>query len=74
VDVCVEELHNSVPAKVAIHADIGAFTRQLIQQLASEAWIFKVMNPWWGQLNSKSDRNKAFVMVSLFLVYLMTFY
>jgi hypothetical protein len=67
VDVCAEELHNSVTAKVAIHADIGVFTRQLIQQLASQAWIFPVINPWWGQLNSKSDKNKAIIMVSQFL-------
>jgi thiamine pyrophosphate-dependent acetolactate synthase large subunit-like protein len=67
VDVCAEELHNSVPAKVAIHADIGVFTRQLIQQLASHAWSFPVIKPWWGQLNTKSDKNKAVITVSLFL-------
>jgi 2-hydroxyacyl-CoA lyase 1 len=64
VDVCAEELHNSVPAKVAIHADIGIFTHQLIQELASQAWAFLVINPWWGQLNTKSDKNKAVIMVS----------
>ncbi|PNF25062.1 2-hydroxyacyl-CoA lyase 1 [Cryptotermes secundus] len=62
VDICAEELHNSVPAKVAIHADIGTFTRQLIQQLIGHAWALRYMSPWWGQLNSKSDKNKAVIM------------
>jgi thiamine pyrophosphate-dependent acetolactate synthase large subunit-like protein len=74
VDICAEELHNSVPAKVAVHADIGVFVRQLIEQLSSQAWCFRVMSPWWGQLNSKSDENKAVVMVSCFMVYMMALF
>ncbi|KAJ9581741.1 hypothetical protein L9F63_003918 [Diploptera punctata] len=61
VDICPEELHNSVQAKVAIHADIGVFTRQLTQQLASHAWSLLVSNPWWGQLHIKCDQNKNVV-------------
>lgn len=62
VDICAEELHNSVPAKVAVQADIGVFIRQLIEEISSQAWAFRVTNPWWGQLNSKSNENKAAVM------------
>jgi 2-hydroxyacyl-CoA lyase 1 len=69
VDICAEELHNSVPAKVAVQADIGVFVRQLIQELSSQVWALRVTSPWWGQLNSKSDENKAVVMVSCSMVY-----
>jgi 2-hydroxyacyl-CoA lyase 1 len=62
VDICAEELHNSVPAKVAVQADIGVFIRQLIEELSSQVWALRVTNPWWGQLNSKSNENKAVVM------------
>jgi len=44
----------------------GAFTPQLTQQPAAEAWALQVASPWWGQLNSKSDKNKAVIMVPLF--------
>jgi len=69
VDICAEELHNSVPAKVAVQADIGVFIRQLIQELSSQVWALRVTSPWWGRLNSKSNENKAVVMVSYFMVY-----
>lgn len=62
VDICAEELHNSVPAKVALHADISVFIRQLIDELSSQAWALRSTSPWWGQLNSKSNENKAVVM------------
>lgn len=62
VDVCPEELHNSVPAKVAIHADIAAFSHQLVQYLSRQGFSFFFSNPWWGQLNSKCDTNKDTVM------------
>ena len=73
MDLCAEELHNSVPAKVAVHADIGVFIRQLIDELSSQAWALRLTSPWWGQLNSKSNENKAVVMVSCSMVY-MTLY
>lgn len=69
MDICAEELHNSVPAKVAVQADIGVFIRQLIQELGSQAWALPVTKPWWGQLNSKGIENKAVVMVSCSMVY-----
>lgn len=69
MDICAEELHNSVPAKVAVQADIGVFIRQLIQELSSRVWHVRLTSPWWGQLNSKSDENKAVVMVSCSMVY-----
>jgi len=62
VDICAEELHSSVPAKVAVHADIGVFVRQLIQELTLQVWAVRLINPWWGQLNSKCNENKAVVM------------
>lgn len=61
VDLCPEELHNSVKAQVAIHADVAIFTQQLIKQLALNAWSFLASSPWWGQLNIKCDQNKAAV-------------
>jgi thiamine pyrophosphate-dependent acetolactate synthase large subunit-like protein len=74
VDICVEELHNSVPAKVAVHADIGVFSRQLIEELSSQSWSFRSIDTWWGQLNSKSNENKAAVMVSCSMVYIMALF
>ncbi|XP_069682859.1 2-hydroxyacyl-CoA lyase 1-like [Periplaneta americana] len=62
VDICPEELHNSVPAKVAIHADIAAFTHQLVQHLSRKGWSYLISNPWWGQLNTKCDKNREIVM------------
>lgn len=69
MDICAEELHNSVPATVAVQADIGVFVRQLLQELSSQAWALRVTSPWWGQLNSKSNENKEVVMVSCSMVY-----
>lgn len=74
MDICAEELHSSVPAKVAVNADIGVFIRQLIEELTSQVWAVRLTGPWWGQLNSKCNENKAVVMVSCSIIYKMTLY
>ncbi|XP_069682858.1 2-hydroxyacyl-CoA lyase 1-like [Periplaneta americana] len=61
VDICPEELHNSIPAKVAIHADIAAFTHQLVQHLSRQGWCMFTI-PWLVQLNTKCDKNREIVM------------
>lgn len=59
VDICAEELHNSVTAAVAIQADIGATTNALLKTLGS--WKFDQNSEWWTELRQKCDKNKKVV-------------
>ncbi|GLG94560.1 2-hydroxyacyl-CoA lyase 1 [Gryllus bimaculatus] len=60
VDICVEELHNSVPAEVAIHGDIGA-TAKLLTEALKGRYTHPSSSPWWKQLNEKAAKNKEVV-------------
>ncbi|RZC32214.1 2-hydroxyacyl-CoA lyase 1, partial [Asbolus verrucosus] len=58
VDVCAEELNNSVKAAVAIQSDIKPAVQQLTAGLRRRNYVFGKQNDWWVDLTKKSDDNK----------------
>uniref|UniRef100_A0A182U2B4 2-hydroxyacyl-CoA lyase n=1 Tax=Anopheles melas TaxID=34690 RepID=A0A182U2B4_9DIPT len=61
VDVNAEEMHNSVPSKVAIQSHITPFTEQLIDALAKNHFRFGYENVWWKDLKAKCETNRKVV-------------
>lgn len=59
VDLCPEELHNSIECGVAIQSDILPFTNQLIEQLGS--YRMPANSDWWNMLKQKCDVNRKTV-------------
>lgn len=59
VDLCPEELHNSIKCSVAIQSDILPFTNQLIEQIGG--YRMQTNSDWWKQLNEKCDINRKTV-------------
>lgn len=64
VDLCAEELNNSVVAGVAIQADVGVVANQLHQALRESGWKCDKRGAWWGDLSKKCKENQAVVQVS----------
>uniref|UniRef100_A0ABD2W4G5 2-hydroxyacyl-CoA lyase n=1 Tax=Trichogramma kaykai TaxID=54128 RepID=A0ABD2W4G5_9HYME len=58
VDLCAEELHNSVQASVAIQADVGPAARLLAKALKDRRFKLSKNHPWWNELNAKGNKNK----------------
>lgn len=58
VDLCPEELHNSVISRVAIQSDIKSFTEQLLKQLNTMKFTLNANNEWWNELKMKCKQNK----------------
>lgn len=58
VDLCAEELHNSVSSTVAIQGDINCTVEHLIKALQNRKWSVNKNSHWWKQLNLKGDNNK----------------
>ncbi|XP_034103595.1 2-hydroxyacyl-CoA lyase 1 [Drosophila nasuta] len=58
VDICPEELHNSVVASVAIQADIRPFAEQLFEQMNAVNFRFGYEQDWWKQLAAKCKHNR----------------
>ncbi|XP_013119363.1 2-hydroxyacyl-CoA lyase 1 [Stomoxys calcitrans] len=61
VDICPEELHNSVTASVAIQADIRPFAEQIFEQMNAINFRFSNDNDWWQVLSSKCRQNREAV-------------
>nr|CAD7412274.1 unnamed protein product [Timema poppensis] len=61
IDICAEELHNSVSAKVAIHADIREAVKQLTSELISNNWVHPPAAKWFPTLQLKCENNRATV-------------
>lgn len=59
VDLCAEEMHNSVLSSVAVQADIRPFVEALQEKLASLK--FKFAGPWWTELRDKCEKNQQAV-------------
>ena len=55
VDLCAEELHNSVQATVALQGDIRATVKAMSQCISG--WSFPSSAPWWQTLRDKKDIN-----------------
>lgn len=61
VDLCPEELHNSLPSAVAIQSDVATATECLLNVLKALKWSIDENNLWWNDLTAKSHKNKEFV-------------
>lgn len=61
IDLCVEELHNSVPSAVAIQSDIGPATEYLLNALEAQKWHVDQNNSWWKNLTAQAVNNKQVV-------------
>lgn len=61
VDLCAEELHNSISSAVAIQADINCAVESLTKALQSRKWSINKNSHWWKELNLKADKNKEII-------------
>lgn len=61
IDLCAEELHNSVPSAVAIQSDIAPATKYLMNVLKSRKWHVDRNGSWWKNLEAKSEKNKQLI-------------
>lgn len=59
VDLCPEELHNSIKSAVAIQSDILPFANQLLEQIGN--YRFDPKSEWWTVLKYKCDLNRRTV-------------
>ncbi|GIY10393.1 2-hydroxyacyl-CoA lyase 1, partial [Caerostris extrusa] len=57
VDICMEELHNSKQASVAVTGDISAIVMQIIGELNHRNWRFPQNSMWWTELQEKMSQN-----------------
>ncbi|XP_014210741.1 2-hydroxyacyl-CoA lyase 1 [Copidosoma floridanum] len=61
VDICAEELHNSVTAGVAIQASIGPVAELLAEALKNRRYSHDRNGPWWRELDNKRNSNRETV-------------
>lgn len=61
IDLCPEELHNSILSTLAVQSDVKAFVETLGFELANQNYRFNTIRPWWRELNEKTDKNKKIV-------------
>lgn len=61
VDICPEELHNSILCSVGIQSDITPFVEQMISHLTKTKYRFDSSNIWWKELSEKCAKNKKSV-------------
>lgn len=65
IDICAEELNNSVNSAVAIQSDIKPAIEQLLKILESRKYALDGKNDWWIKLNKKCADNRAGVQVCI---------
>lgn len=58
IDVCAEELNNSVASAVAIQADLKPAVKKLTKKLKKRNYVFGKQNEWWVDLSKKVENNK----------------
>ncbi|XP_044272698.1 2-hydroxyacyl-CoA lyase 1 [Tribolium madens] len=58
IDVCAEELNNSVKSAVAIQSDLKPAVGQLVESLKRRGFTFSKHSDWWNDLNKKIQDNK----------------
>lgn len=58
VDICAEELHNSVTSKIAIQADLVPTVDLLTKALKKRNFKIEKTNPWWNKLTIDGEKNK----------------
>ncbi|XP_078520158.1 2-hydroxyacyl-CoA lyase 1 [Lissotriton helveticus] len=57
VDICAEELGNSVKPAVCLLGDVDAVTKQILGPLVQFSWKFPSSSDWWGSLRGKIKAN-----------------
>lgn len=61
VDLCAEEMHNSVRAEVAVQSDLLPFAEHLLEQLLGQNYKFNDESEWWRTLRAKCAANREAV-------------
>ncbi|XP_043270483.1 2-hydroxyacyl-CoA lyase 1 isoform X2 [Venturia canescens] len=61
VDICAEELHNSVPSTVAIHGDLAPTVASLTKLLMQRKFVVRKSDPWWMTLRSTGEKNRTII-------------
>ncbi|XP_014486175.1 PREDICTED: 2-hydroxyacyl-CoA lyase 1 [Dinoponera quadriceps] len=61
IDLCAEELHNSVSSAVAVQSDILPAAELLTSALKSRRWRVDLHGAWWSELTAKAKKNKEFL-------------
>ncbi|XP_069068195.1 2-hydroxyacyl-CoA lyase 1 [Pleurodeles waltl] len=57
VDICAEELGNSVKPAACLLGDVDAVTKQILEHLERFSWKFPSGSDWWGSLRGKIKAN-----------------
>lgn len=55
-------MHNSVPSKVAIQADIGPAVKLLTKTLVKKLFSINKNDEWWTKLQQESEKNKRMML------------
>ncbi|XP_017773746.1 PREDICTED: 2-hydroxyacyl-CoA lyase 1-like [Nicrophorus vespilloides] len=58
IDICPEELHNSVKSSVAIQSDLKPATKMLLEAIARSGFKFNDASDWWRDLRRKCESNR----------------
>lgn len=66
IDICAEELNNSIPSAVALLSDMKPAVLGIIQGLKRTGYKLDKNSDWWKQLASKCDVNKKNVLVRVY--------
>ncbi|KAJ8959662.1 hypothetical protein NQ318_021850 [Aromia moschata] len=61
IDVCAEELHNSVKAEVAVQSDMKPAVAQILEGLKRLNYKFNSSQEWWRLLEKKCEDNRKAV-------------
>lgn len=61
VDLCAEEMHNSVRSEVAVQSDLLPFAEHLLEQLLGQNYKFNDESDWWKTLRTKCAANRVAV-------------
>lgn len=67
IDVCAEELNNSVKSAVGIQSDIKPAVEQILHGLKQRNFYFHGNSEWWNVLKKKCSDNKISITVRLIL-------
>uniref|UniRef100_A0A1L8DIX1 2-hydroxyacyl-CoA lyase n=1 Tax=Nyssomyia neivai TaxID=330878 RepID=A0A1L8DIX1_9DIPT len=61
VDLCPEELHNSILSRVAVQSDIVPFVDALFMKLIKKRFILNSEKEWWKALKEQCTKNQKAV-------------
>lgn len=61
MDLCAEEMHNSIRSQVAVQSDILPFSEHMLEQLLGQNYKFNDESDWWKLLRNKCDVNRLAV-------------